>query len=32
MQASELYCDGKAYSLTDNGITYLIDNAKKVKE
>jgi hypothetical protein len=32
MQASELYCDGKAYSLTDNGITYMIDNAKKVKE
>ena len=32
MQASELYCDGKAYSLTDNGITYVIDNAKKVKE
>ena len=32
MKASELYCDGKAYSLTDNGITYVIDNAKKVKE
>jgi len=27
--ASELYCDGVAYDLTDNGVVYLIDNAKK---
>ncbi len=27
--ASELYCDGKPYDLTNNGISYIIDNATK---
>ncbi len=32
MLATELYCDGIAYSLKDNGISYLVDNASKVAD
>lgn len=27
--ASELYCDGVSYDLSQNGISYVVDNAKK---
>ena len=29
MIASELYCDGVSYDLSQNGISYLVDSAKK---
>ena len=32
MNAKELYCDGRSYSLTDNRVTYLIDGAKKAAQ
>ena len=32
MKVKELFCDGQKYNLTDNGIEYYIDNAKKIVE
>lgn len=32
IQATELYCDGTAYSLKDNGIVYFVDCATKVSD
>lgn len=32
MNAIELYCDGVAYDVIQNGVTYIIDNAKKEEQ
>ena len=29
LNVSELYCDGKSYDMTKNGVNYYVDNAKK---